>query len=67
MEILKNFMVGLAFLFLFTLFVGLLIILRPLLLIAGSLIFVSLRFLLFVALCVAIITLIGYLVRTNFK
>jgi len=67
MEILKNFATGLVVIILALITIGISMLLWPLLLIAGSLFLISIKLILFIALFLGLIILVGHLVRKSFK
>ena len=67
MEMLKDFMTGIVVILLVGILILLSVFLFPLILVAGSLLLLSVKALLFIAFCVFVVILIGYLVRKSFR
>jgi len=66
-EILKNLLVGFAVVILAIMLLGLSIFFWPFIIVAGSLLLISLKLILFIGIFLCFLILIGYIVRTGFK
>ncbi len=67
MEILKNLLVGFAIVILAILLLGISIFFWPFIIVAGSLLLISLKLILFIAIFLCFLILIGFIVRKGFK
>ena len=67
MEILKNLLVGFAVVILAIMLLGLSIFFWPFIIVAGSLLLISLKLILFIGIFLCFLILIGYIVRMGFK
>ena len=67
MEILKNLLVGLVVAILAIMLLGVSIFFWPFIIVAGSLLLISLKLILFIAIFFCFLILIGYIVRKCFK
>jgi len=66
-EILKDFFVGLISIVMGLFAVGIAVFLFPFIIAGGAILLIALKGILFLALCIAIVILIGYLVRKALK
>ena len=67
MEVLKNLLVGFAIVILAIILLGISIFLWPFIIVAGSLLLISFKLILFIGIFLCFLILIGYIVRKGFK
>ncbi|MFH1791006.1 MAG: hypothetical protein ABH885_03355, partial [Candidatus Omnitrophota bacterium] len=60
MEVIKNLLVGILVVVLACIVIGFSLLLFPIIFVAGSILLLSLKAVIFIAVCLAVITLIGY-------